>query len=759
MFFKALITAAIGFLLAGCALLSPLPEKSDIEQRLAALPADNLPLKAPVVVHWDRHQIPFIEAKTDEDLAFALGLVHAHLRLGQMEMMRRISQGRIAEMAGPLATDIDHSLRILNFGRGSAATEKSLPPKTRAWIGAFVAGINHYQAKAKQLPAEYRLLRLKREPWTVRDVLTIGRLASTDVNWLVWFRALRLRDRPDWPQLWAKIVKTGGDSMASFKGPRRQGQLHDILRGMSRSGSNTLVVAGSRSATGAALIASDPHLGISLPNLWLIVGIKSPSYHAVGLMVPGLPFVALGRNERIAWGGTNMRAASSDLFDASKLKRGSVRTRTERIRVRWWFGRTIKIRETPIGPIITDAPLLESRGNGPLALRWVGHEPSDEIGAFLKVQRARNWREFRAAFKTFAVSAQNMLYADVDGNIGLAMAVRLPVRRASTPRDLVLDPTRASDRWHGYLSVLDLPASYNPSTGFLASANNRPAATKVPVGYFFSTDDRIARMNAFLKGNGKVGIETLKSVQRDVYMMSAVKLRDVIVRKLDELGVGKEADASEKTLIAALRSWDGRYTVDSRGAVAFELIHHYMAITIRKGAYAPEVGEALAAFAQNKALLAQDIERTEPAALTATLKAALAQASARFGDYKNWGEMHRLRLSHALGRLPLIGSRFRLGDVPAEGSTDTLWKTAHSTTDERHGTRYGSNARHISDLSDPDANYFVLLGGQDGWFNSSTYADQVPLWLKGKYVKVPLRLSTVRKTYPYKTRLSPNKAK
>jgi len=752
---RALALAMISSLLVGCAVLSPLPKKSDTAQRLAMFPTEGLPLRAAVTIHWDDHAIPFIEAANDADLAFALGLVHAHLRLGQMELMRRIAAGRISEMVGPFATEIDHSLRILNYAAAAEASEKAMPPETKAWVEAFVAGINHYQTTAKALPAEFRILGLAREPWTVRDVLTVGRLASTDVNWLVWFSTLKLRQRTDWPALWARLLRNGGDSMASFRPDGRQATLDDILRGMSRSGSNSLAVAGARTRTGAALMANDPHLGLMLPNLWLIAGIKSPNVHVVGLMVPGIPFVALGRNARIAWGGTNMRAASSDLYDASKFKPGEITTRTERIRARWWRSTRITVRNTPVGPIITDAPLLKAGGAGPLALRWVGHDASDEITAFLHVQRAGNWRQFRAAFKTFAVSAQNMLYADVDGNIGQLMAIRLPVRRARAPRDLVLDPSDPRERWHGFLTVLDLPSSYNPKAGFLASANNKPAPAAVPIGYFFSTDDRVERMAALMTGTGKVDVAALKAVQRDVYLISAVKLRDLIVKKIDANGVAKGLAPAEVKLLEALRGWDGHYRTASRGAVAFELVHHYLATALRRRLYAPEVADVLASQSRNKALLIQDLERAEAKALSADLAAALAAAAAKHDDFKDWGDYHRLVVNHPLGRLPVIGERFRFVDAPAEGSNDTLWKTAHGTTDERHPARFGSNARHISDLSDPDANWFTLLGGQDGWFNSANFTDQVPLWLKGEYVKVPFRIETVRKDFPHKTTLSP----
>ena len=153
--------------LAGCSLFKPLPKTTTVEQRLAMLPTEHLPLQGRVTVYWDEHQIPFIDAETDDDAAFALGLVHAHLRLGQMAIYRRIAQGRIAEMGGPLAIDIDHGIRILDFARATPASLAAMPEATRRWLQRFVDGVNHYQATAKRLPFEYRILGLEREPWTV----------------------------------------------------------------------------------------------------------------------------------------------------------------------------------------------------------------------------------------------------------------------------------------------------------------------------------------------------------------------------------------------------------------------------------------------------------------------------------------------------------------------------------------------------------------------------------------------------------------
>ena len=751
---RVLAAVLLGSALAGCTLLKPLPPETTIEQRLAAFPKAGLPLERPIVIHWNEHQVPFIEAEDDGDAAFALGLVHGHLRLGQMAAYRRIARGRIAEMAGPLAADIDHGLRILDFGRSIADVEVGLPPETRVWLERFVQGVNHYQAHARDLPYEYSALGLAREPFTVSDVLTLGRLAGTDVTWLVWFNLLRLHDRPDWPQLWARLVKGGNQPGPGTERAEGGQALARLLAELGRSGSNSLAVAGPRSASGSALMANDPHLGLNLPNIWLIAGLKSPSYHVVGLMVPGLPVFGIGRNPWIAWGGTNMRAGASDLIDVSGLPASEFTERRETIRVRWWPDQTVTVRETRFGPVITDAPQLADLALPPLALRWTGHAASDEVSAFLKAARARDFDAFRSAFKSFSVPGQNMLYADANGNIGQVMAVHVPDRSGAAPADVIITPAEAERLWSRKRDVESLPALLNPASGFLASANNRPEAAPW-IGTFFSSDDRVERMAALIGTKPKVGLGDLKAAQRDVCVPSAKALNDLFAARIAEAGLMGSLPAPTQALITAMRHWDGCYDADSRGAVAFELFRYAFTSSYYTALFGETDAAAFAGIGQSKTLLIEDIAATDRARLAALLEKAATEAAEGFPSFANWGEMHRLRLAHPLSLLPVIGERFRFGEYGVAGSTETLMKTAHALTNERHATRYGANARHLSDLSDLDSNVFVILGGQDGWLNSTTFLDQVPAWREGRYIPMPLRLETVRRQFPLRMDLTP----
>jgi penicillin amidase len=740
-------------LLGGCAVLKPLPDRSTIDDRLAALPTTNLPIEKPVTIAWDEFQIPYILAETDGDAAFALGLVHAHLRLGQMAIYRRIAQGRIAEMGGPLATDIDHGVRILDFRRAVPAIVAAMPEATRHWLDRFVAGINHYQATTKTLPYEYEVLGLEPEPWTKEDILTFGRLAGTDATWLVWFSLFELRQRPDWPEIWARLIGAGEPPLAGRTND--QDSLSRVIADVSRSGSNSLAVAPSRSRSGGALIANDPHLGLNLPNTWLIAGLKSPSYHAVGLMVPGLPFFAIGRNQNIAWGGTNMRAATSDLVDVSDAAAVPMQQRQQRIKVRWWPDQVITLRDTPYGPVVSDAPQLRDTRLPPLALRWVGHQPSDEVTAMLAVARAGDFEEFRQAFASFAVSAQTMLYADRNGTIGKVFAAHVPDRSGPPPADMVLTPAASDALWARMQTVQTLPAIVNPGEGFLASANNRPTVAGADVGYFFSPDDRVQRMAQLVNANGRLDIDALRDLQRDVYVESSVALRDTIVQRIRDLQIDGTLSPSERDVLRLMVEWDGYYRAEDRGPVAFELFRSRFTEDFYAAVFGASDWAAFAGVGQINQLLQDDLRAASAATLEPLLRASLAAAAARIDEYPSWGDMHRLQLGHPLRFLPVVGSRFRFADYPIGGTTDALMKTAHGRVDGRHAARYGANARHVSDLSDPDANYFIVLGGQDGWLNSANFMDQVPLWLEGRYVQMPLTAGRLAARFTRRTVLSP----
>ena len=205
-------------------------------------------------------------------------------------------------------------------------------------------------------------------------------------------------------------------------------------------------------------------------------------------------------------------------------------------------------------------------------------------------------------------------------------------------------------------------------------------------------------------------------------------------------------------LLAALSAWDGRYDVDSKGAAALELSAYHLVEELYRERYGPELAEYIAGMSSVYDLISDDLEQGDQ---SKALTAALKQAAQDHKEHATWGSLHYLRISHIMGNAPLIGSRFRYGELPYPGSSRTLMKSAHSLQNQKHYARYGANARFIADMSSPDENYFALLGGQDGYFGSDNYLDMAEKWKKGEFIKVPMSLDKIEKQFQYKLELKP----
>jgi penicillin amidase len=707
-----------------------------LAERLAALPR-HLPVARPVTIHWDAHQIPYIEAESDADLPVALGLVHGHLRLTQMEFLRRLSQGRVAEVIGPFGIELDRALRLFDFARAVPAITAGLGTEVRDWAEGFLRGVNWVIAHAPA-PPEFALLRLAPEPWTLADLLTTSRLAGADVNWIVWARLLRSRaglSEDIWRTVWPRLLGTASP-------PTPADAPEAAVTAFARTGSNAAAVAGWRSRSGAALLAADPHLSVGLPNIWLAVSMRSPGYNVAGLMPAGFPIVAIGRNPHLAWAGTSLHAASSDLFDASSLP---LRERREVVRVRGGADRVLRLRESALGPIVSDGMIL--RHDKPLALSWIGHQPSDEMGAMLAVMRAESPEQFRAALARFALPGQNMLHAGRDGRIGHLLAARLPRRPLAPPADLVSPPAAAA-AWEQPIGTTDLPHWTDPPAGFIASANDRPPdgaeGPAVPVGFFFSPADRVRRMRALLGGSEPLGLPEMAALQQDVQAPGALALRDLLLARCGHRGAGHPA-------VRAMADWRGDYATDSAGALAFEVVLAELGARLGKQGRLPV---AAASVWTARGLLAEEIAALPDIALRPPLQAALRVAGRALKRYRGWGGMHRMRLRHHLGSAPLLGGRFTYAEWASPGGNDTLNKTGHPPARGSHAVSYGASARFLADLAEPDANRVVLLGGQDGWPGSTTFLDQATLWREGASIALPLQPEAAR-DWPHHTVLTP----
>lgn len=510
-------------------------------------------------------------------------------------------------------------------------------------------------------------------------------------------------------------------------------------------GSNAVAVAAWRSRSEAALLASDPHLGMALPNAWMLLGLQAPSYHGVGLMPVGLPILAIGRNPHLAWGGTNLRALATELYALSPQEAAQATTEELVIKRRLWWPARRRRRTTPYGPIISDARALGVPRGQDLALRWVGHEPSDEFSAMLGVLQSRNVAGFRKALASFVLPGQNMIAADSTGRTSHVLAAGVSSEVAAMQRDPVLQA--AGGRPRPFLHTADLPCLADSVHGLVLSANNRPILDGPLLGLWFSAPDRVMRLEKALGTTAQLTLEDLQALQQDTRSILAHALAQTLVGHAMAAGLGGHG------ALALLAGWDGDYHADAPGPVVFEIVLQKVAAAL----YGQ--GGSVADPRMNWGFLARfipdDLQAMPEARRRQVFEIALASASSTLQRHPTWGSMHRLRVEHMLGRLPVVGRAFRLADLPVGGSRETLMKTSHRLVRGVHDTDYGAQARFAADLADLDANHAVLFGGQDGWWGSTTFADQVDLWRQGKTITLPLRLETVRATFPVVMRLVP----
>jgi len=692
----------------------------------AQLPTQNLPLDQPVTIYFNDYQVPFIHAQTDHDLAFTLALVHAHYRLPQIEISRLISKGELSSILGFPGQGIDQTLKILQFGKSAKDIIQKYPAETKAWLQAYLDGLNYYIAHTHPLPWDLTLLHIQPTPWTMEDLVTMFRMASSDVNWGYLFVFLTQSKNKEWEDIWKLYIQHSQGSVPSG--------LKEML-GMQESGSNSLVLGADRTQNRAGMIASDPHVNVFLPNLWFLCGYKSPTHHAVGLTVPGVPVITLGRNPNIAWGATNMYSVSSYLFELGEKELSNLETLETTIPTRFSNDKKIQIRNSMYGPVISDSPLIEFQK--PLALYWLGHQHSDEISAYLNATRATNWSQFEKAFHTYGLLGLNYLYTDIQGNVGYVPAYKQPkIKTLEKKRTYPV-----SDFSPRVIDQSKLGRIYNPKQGFIASSNNRPLQVDRDWGWFYAPNDRVMRQSEFVRSKDKITIEDLKQLQIDTESLSAISW-------VDWMRKNTSGSLHMNPLYVQLEKWNGRYDKQHIEPVIFELLIRELSTNLllkhfRNPDSISQIEQSL--FLKDlliKYLMDETIETR-----SRIIDTALEQIKGKVSSVINWGQFHPITVEYVFGELPWIGKAFQHHTLPASGANDTIYKRAFVLKENMAKITYGASARHISDLSDPNANYFVLFGGQNGYPFSPDATNQISMWESGQYMQIPLEIEEVQRTF------------
>src|SRR5262245_14032380 len=494
-------------------------------------------LKEPVEVLRDRWGVPHIYARSAEDLFFAQGFVAAQDRLFQIDLWRRVGVGETAELVGKAGLEADRLARLLKY-RGDLDREwASYAPDARQIATDFTRGINAYiDHLGDRLPVEFQLLGVRPKKWRPEDCL--GRMSGIIMTRNFQAEVSRA-------ELVAEVGAEKARRLAPTDPPRDYAPAPGLdLAGIDRAvlagynlatravefraggdGSNNWAVDGTRSASGKPLLASDPHRNLALPSLRYLAHLNAPGWNVIGAGEPGIPGVALGHNERIAWGFTIAGTDQADFYieetkpdDATQYRVGDrweeMTVVREKVTVKGEASpREVELRFTRHGPVLHQ----DDKRNRAFVLRWVGSESGTAayLGG-LAVARAGSWREFLAALEAWKVPSENMVYADVDGNIGWVAAGLAPVR-GGWDGLLPVPGARGEYEWRGFRPVKELPQSFNPAAHYIATANHNilPSGDLHPISYEFAPPYRFARIRQRLEAKGKFDLEDFKSIQHD----------------------------------------------------------------------------------------------------------------------------------------------------------------------------------------------------------------------------------------------------
>ncbi|WP_458761607.1 penicillin acylase family protein [Cupriavidus basilensis] len=750
-------------------------------------------LRESVSIVRDRHAVPHIKAANAQDAYFALGFVHAQDRLWQLQMSKRIVSGRLAEILGPSALDTDRFLRTLGVRRNAEAILAQSSAETRAMLQAYADGVNAYiDGRKGPLPPEFLILRTQPERWEPADTLAWQTMMAWDLggNWTQ--ETLRMRLAQVLP------VSRINELLAPYPGERPlrtmdYGNLYRHLAPLATAmarveqqapagyvegmGSNNWVVSGAHTRSGKPLLANDPHLGLQAPALWYFAQMQAPGLDVTGATLPGMPGVVLGHNQRIAWGFTNTAPDVQDLY-IERLQPGSTQryqtpdgwaefvTRTETIHVKGAPDVTLNVRETRHGPVISDVAEPVATAAAPLgaqyvvAFQWTALRADDRtVQAGLALNRATDWASFLAAMRDFHSPQQNIVYADVDGNIGFIAPGRVPLRRADN--DLKgLAPAPGWDArydWSGFIPFEQLPRSFNPPEGVIATANQKIVEDDYP--YFLTSEwtvpYRYQRIRTLIDATERHTMDSFGAIQKDTLSLA---VRDALPLLLaSPIASDPALPERERALIASLRKWDG----DMQPRLSEPLVATAWLRELSRVLFEDKVGDPLFNRLWEQRNVQQPMlnvlrnprgqgafwcdDSTTPAtetcddAIAKAWRLAIADLDRRYGDKPErwrWGQAHAARSEHKpFGKQPYLAGLFNV-KVPSGGDTYTVNVGRHNLRDEAapFESVHAASLRAIYDLSDLAESRFMDSTGQSGNVTSTHYRDWTDKWAAVQYI-------------------------
>jgi penicillin G amidase len=708
-------------------------------------------LSAPVEISIDQDGVPRIRAANMLDAGAALGYLHARDRMFQMDLMRRNAAGQLSEIAGPAALPLDKTMRTLGLRRAAAADYAVLPADTQAALQAYTRGVNAWIAQRGRFAAPEFLLLGAPKPWAPVDSLLWGETMGLwlSLNWRTELSREALAGRV--PQqlideLWPDNGGGGHPEAAlTPDAPLREAaaSLMQVLPQfpspftLPDTASNEWAVDGSHSATGAPLLAGDPHLAFGFPGIWYLARIDTPNETLAGATAPGVPGVIIGRNRHIAWTFTTTGADTQDIFIEQPAGTGEYATpdgprpfivHREVIKVRGRRDVVLNVRETRHGPVISD---LLGAGGPILAVEMANLAPDDTAatGLFM-LNQAASVDEAGKAAAVITSPVQNLLVADRH-TIGLFVTGRVPLRRAGDGSAPV--PGDGSHDWIGWASGDQLPHYVAPASGRLVNSNERIAPPGFPV--FLGRDWfgawRAERVRALLETADKHTPGDFARMQTDVVSTFAQR----ILPALRALPPQPDAAGRAQALLA---NWDGAMTMDAPQPLIFNAwVEAFYSLLLRNHSIPLADGGPIPDFVAwvLTPAGAHWCDGDCNADLATSLETAVAELSKRFGADPSawrWGTAH-----------PAVFANPLLSHIPVIGALTTI-KIAtpgDDTTVDRGGPRFmrfqsvhGASFRGVYDLADLDRSLFIVTPGQSGNPLSRFSRNFVRRWRDGETI-------------------------
>jgi len=778
-------------------------------------------IKENVNIYRDEFGVSHIEANNESDLYFALGYTHSQDRLWQMDLYRRIAEGKVSEIFGKDALEYDKLFRTIGINKIAYQFYGNLSPKSKEILKYYSDGVNYFiSTHIKKLPLEFDVLNYKPEPWKPEHSIMLVRLMGWELN-LAWYTDFtfgeivkkwgieRAKDFfPNYPEdapfiipadkkqgdntkqqdsvkkISEQNIEKGYKSLAdlgeSFQKTNIEARNYFGFKG-THIGSNAWVISGKKSESRKPILANDPHLALQSPSKWYEVELinKSTGNFSGGFSIPGVPGIAIGYNNSISWGITNLMNDDADFYvlryDSTNRSKYIYKNTSYQIDS---TVESIKIKDikdevfytvytTKLGPVISN---LEKTGfinkqkfktgtGDLLTFRWTGYDFSDEVDCFYRLNTAANWNDFKIALKEYNLPASNFVYADTMGNIGYHAAGKIPVRKNLTSDNLAMFPSNGEIEWTSYLDFESLPQAFNPKEEYIVTANNKPQKDfKQYISNLYEPPYRSERIEQILKARNNFTANEFKLIQNDVYSLQAKEFCSYIFEAYkDTLNINQE----EKEYLGKLKKWDYEMKLYSPEATLFA---EFEAV-LYKNIYRDKLGEELFTnyiFLKNipvrntSRLLKEqnswmfDIQgnigkpENRNDIIKISFKEAIVNLKNKYhnSDFSNWywGDAHRVIIRHPLGTVAALSPVLNIGpyEIGGNGTTVSNSEYGFSTVLDKNDFEcyLGPSMRFIIDMSNLSFYQSILPTGQSGQPHHKHYKDQTRLWLNGEYKAV-----------------------